>query len=65
MFTQKVEHSIENVNTHTKIMTCHKEKYSIKSDATMVQMLQVTQRDFERTVINILKNLAQKGRPHV
>lgn len=31
----------------------------------MVQMLQVTQRDFERTVINILKNLAQKGRPHV
>lgn len=48
-----------------KIMTYNKEKYSMESDVTMVQMLQVTQRDFERTMINMLKNLTEKGRPHV
>lgn len=43
-------------------MTYHKEKYSMQSDATMVQMLQVTQRDFEVTMTNMLKNLVEKGR---
>lgn len=46
-------------------MTYNKKKYSMESDVTMVQMLPVTQRDFERTMINMLKNLTEKGRPHV
>ena len=34
----------------------------MQSDATMVHTLQVTQRNFKITMINMLKNLAEKGR---